>query len=92
MGPLWKKKENLIIEDVEKAEVLNKFFPLVFTAKCSSHMNKSAKFKGCAWGNEEWSAVEDCVREHLRNLRAHKLMAIDEVHSWALEGTGIYSG
>lgn len=61
MSALWKKKINLIRKDMEKAEVLSNFFPLVFTAKYSSHINKVAKGKGWAWGNEEWSAVEEKV-------------------------------
>lgn len=57
---------------------LKNFFPLVFNTKCSSHIDKVAKDEGWAWDNEEWSAAEDWVWEHLRNLRTNKLMEIDE--------------
>ena len=41
IGPLWKETGDLVMRDVEKAEVLNDFFASVFTSKGSSHTTKA---------------------------------------------------
>ncbi|GAB0189727.1 hypothetical protein GRJ2_001438000 [Grus japonensis] len=53
VGPLWKETGDLVTRDMEKAEVLNEFFPSVFTSKCSSHTAQVAEGKGRDWENEE---------------------------------------
>ncbi|KAM9590815.1 uncharacterized protein ACIBXB_005869 [Morphnus guianensis] len=53
VGPLWKDMGDLVTRDMEKAEVLNDFFALVFTGKCSSHTAQVAEGKGRDWENEE---------------------------------------
>jgi len=76
---------DLIIWDVEKAEVLNDIFASVFTSKCSSHTAQVTEGKDKGWESEKPPAVaEDRVRDHLRNLKVHKSMGPDEVHLWVL--------
>jgi len=81
VGPLWKETGDLVTQDMEKAEVLNRFFASVFTSKCSSHTSKFADGKGSDWENEEPpTAGEDQVQDHLRNLNVHKSLGPDEMH------------
>ena len=62
MGPLQKEMGDLVTQDMEKAEVLNDFFALVFTGKCSSHTAQVTEGKGRDWENEEQPTVgEDQV-------------------------------
>jgi len=76
--------ENPVTRDMEKAEVLNDSFPLVFTSKCSSHTTQAAEGKGRDWDNEEPPTVgEDRVQGHLRNMKVHESMGHD-VHPWDL--------
>ncbi|GAB0176539.1 mitochondrial enolase superfamily member 1 [Grus japonensis] len=85
VGLLWKETGDLVTWDMEKAEVLNNFFASVFTSKCSSHTTQTSEGKGRDWENEEPpTAGEDQVRDHLRNLKVHKSMGLDEMHPWVL--------
>ncbi|PKU46972.1 rna-directed dna polymerase from mobile element hypothetical protein [Limosa lapponica baueri] len=66
---------------MEKAEIVNDFFALVFTDKCSSHTTQVAEGKGRDQENEELPTVgQDQDPDHLRNLKVHKSMGPDEVH------------
>jgi len=47
----------MVTRDMEKVEVVNYFFALVFTSKCSSHTTKVADGKGRDWENEELPTV-----------------------------------
>ncbi|GAB0203811.1 hypothetical protein GRJ2_002846700 [Grus japonensis] len=83
VGPLQNETGDLVVQDMEKAEVLNDFFASVFTGKCSSHTAQVTE--GRDWENEESPTVgEDQVREYLRNLKVHKSMGPDEIHLWVL--------
>jgi len=60
--PLWKETGDLVTQDMEKAEVLQNIFALVFTGKCSSHTTQVTDSKGRDWENEELPTVgEDQV-------------------------------
>ncbi|GAB0210007.1 hypothetical protein GRJ2_003466500 [Grus japonensis] len=85
VGPLRNETGNLIIQDMEKAEVLNDFFASVFTSKGLSHTAQVTEGKGREWENAEPPTVgEDQVQEYLRNLKVHKSMGPDELHPWVL--------
>ncbi|GAB0204921.1 mitochondrial enolase superfamily member 1 [Grus japonensis] len=84
VGPLQNEMGDLDTSDIEKAEVLNDFFASVFTGKCSSHTIQVTEGKGRDWENEEPPTAEGQVREYLRNLKVHKSMGPDEMHSWVL--------
>ncbi|GAB0179078.1 mitochondrial enolase superfamily member 1 [Grus japonensis] len=59
VGPLRNETGNLVTQDMEKAEVLNNFFALVFSGKCSSHTGQVAEGKGRDWENAEPPTVEE---------------------------------
>jgi len=85
VGSLQKETGDLVTPDMGKAEVLNHFFALVFTSKCSSHTTQVTDGKGRDWDNEEPLSVgEDQAQDHLRNLKAHKSMRPEEVHQQVL--------
>ncbi|TRZ24782.1 hypothetical protein HGM15179_002336 [Zosterops borbonicus] len=79
-GPLQKEMGDLIIWDTKKVEVLNIFFALVFTDRCSSHTTQVSEGKGRYWENGEPPAVgKGHVQGHVRNLKVTKSMGPDEV-------------
>ncbi|GAB0176260.1 mitochondrial enolase superfamily member 1 [Grus japonensis] len=79
VGPLQNETDDLVTQDMEKAEVLNDFFASVFTGKSLSHTAQVTE--GRDWENAELPTVgEDQVREYLRNLKVHKSMGPDELH------------
>ncbi|GAB0177945.1 mitochondrial enolase superfamily member 1 [Grus japonensis] len=81
VGLLWKETGDLVTQYMEKAEVVNEFFVLVFTSKCSSHTTQVTEGKGRDWENEEPPTVgEDQVRDRLGSLKVHKSMGSDEMH------------
>jgi len=81
VGPLWKEAGDLATQYVEKAEVLNDFFPSVFNSKCSSHTAQVAEGKGRDWESEEPPTVgEDQDIDCVSNLKVHKSMGPDEMY------------
>jgi len=62
MCTLSGRKREICLPGVEKAELLNDFFALVFTRKCYSHAAQVAEAKGRHWEKEEPPTVgEDQV-------------------------------
>ena len=77
VGPLQNETGDLVTQDMEKAELLNNFFPSVFTGKCLSHTVQVTEGKGWDWENEEPPTVaEDQVREYLRNMKVDLMRCI----------------
>lgn len=76
VGSLQKQMGDLVIWDLEKAEVFNDFFALVCTNRFSSHTAQVIEGKSNRdWQHKEPYAVgEDQVWEHLRYLEIHKPM------------------
>jgi len=81
VGPLLNKVCVLVMEDAEKAELLNAFFASVFTAKAGPQESQALEVREEACRKDDLPlAEEDCVRDHLSNLDAHKSMGPDGMH------------
>jgi len=81
VGQLLKEVGVLVMEDSEKAELLNIFFASVFSAKAGSQVSQSPALREEACRNNDLPLVkEDCVRDHLSNLDAHKSMGPNGMH------------
>lgn len=79
VGPLWKEMGELLIQDMEKATVLNDFF-------ASASTRKSRKPKARSGKNKELHTVgEDQVWVYLRNLKTCKSTGLAD------EGTKLLS-
>ncbi|KAJ7427303.1 hypothetical protein WISP_08354 [Willisornis vidua] len=52
-GLLWKEMGDLVTQDMEKAEVLNDVFVLLFTGKCFRHTTPVKQHKGGHWEDEK---------------------------------------
>ncbi|XP_062489131.1 uncharacterized protein LOC134171174 [Pezoporus occidentalis] len=81
VGPLRNLSEVATL-DVEKAEVHNDSFALVFTDKFSDHTTQVLQGRRRDCENEDLAPTvgEDLVRGHLKNLKVHKSMGLDEIH------------
>jgi len=75
VGPLLNEAGVLVTEDVEKAELPNAFFALVFSAKAGPRESQALEIREEACRKDDSPFIkEDCVRDHLSNLDAHKSM------------------
>ncbi|GAB0204486.1 mitochondrial enolase superfamily member 1 [Grus japonensis] len=81
VDPLLNEVGALMMEDTEKAELLNVFFASVFTAKASPQETQTLEVGEEVWRKEDLPLVkEDQVREHLGKLDIHKSMGPDGMH------------
>lgn len=68
-------------ENMEKAEVLDVFFTLVFIGRTCCVEFLALVTSGKVWSNEDLASVEkDHVREHFRKFAIRKCMATDRMH------------
>ncbi|GAB0183275.1 hypothetical protein GRJ2_000792800 [Grus japonensis] len=85
VGPLLNKTEDLLIQDMEKVEVLNATFTSVFTSKSGLQKSQVPETKGKVWSKDDVPLVEDDqVREYLCKLRIRKSMDPDGMPPKAL--------
>jgi len=71
----------LVMEDAEKAELLNAFFASVFSAKAGPQESQALEVREEACGKDYLPLVEeDCVRDHLSSLDAHKSIGLYGMH------------
>lgn len=81
--------ENLMTKDVEKTDVLNAIFALVFTGKTGTAQSEALEMNGKIWSKEDLSLVEmDQIREHLNKLEKHKSVGPDGMHQQVLRELG----
>jgi len=80
VGLLLNEVGAMVVEDTEKAELLNALFVLVCTAKASrASQPLEVREKSCR--KEDLPLVEeDRVRDHLSKLNTHKSMGPDGMH------------
>jgi len=79
VGPLLKEAGVLVTEDAEKAELRNAFFASVFRAKAGPQESQAMEVREEAHGEDDFPLVkEDCVRDRLSDLNAHKSMGTHE--------------
>lgn len=75
----------LVTKDMQKAEVLNAFFSLVFTVKTGFQESQVPVTSGKVQSKEDLPLVEeDQVREQLNKMDIHKAMGPSGIHSWVL--------
>jgi len=81
MGPLLNEMGALVMEDIEKIELLNAFFSSVFTAKASPQESQALEVREEACRKDDFPLVEEeCVRDRLSDLEVHKSMGPDGMH------------
>jgi len=79
--PLLNKVGVLVMEDAEDIELLNAFFASVFSAKTGPQESQAPEVREEGYREDDFPLVEeDCVRDCLSNLDAHKSMGPDGMH------------
>jgi len=85
VGPLLNEVGVLVMEDAEKAELLNAFFASVFSAKAGPQESQALEVREEAYREDDYPLVEEeCVRDRLSDLNAHKSMGPDGMHPQVL--------
>jgi len=81
VGPLLKEAGVLVTEDAKKAELLKAFFASVFSAKAGTQESQALEVRKDTYREDDFPLVEeDCVRDRLSDLDAHKSMGLDGMH------------
>jgi len=81
VGPLLNEVSVLVTEDAERAELLNAFFASVFSTKAGPQESQALEVREKTCRKDDLPLVEEnCVRNHLCNLDAHKSMGPDGMH------------
>lgn len=66
---------------MDKSEVLNDYSASVFTVKDSSCTAQASENKGGEYQRGDLPSVNKSqVPDHLKNLKVHKLMGLNEIH------------
>jgi len=79
VGPLLNEAGVLVMEDAEKAELLNAFFASVFSAKAGLQKSQAPEAREEAHREDDFPLVEEgCVRDVLSNQDVHKSMGPNE--------------
>ena len=85
MGPQLNEGSVLVTGDVEKADILNTFFALVFTSKTPPWKSWILEVSERVWGMEDSPLVrEEMVQEHLGNISVHKSTGPHGMHPHVL--------
>ncbi|KAK4815576.1 LOW QUALITY PROTEIN: hypothetical protein QYF61_004093 [Mycteria americana] len=85
VGPLLHEAGDLLTQHMEKAEVLNAFFVLVFTSKTSCEKCQVPGTRGKVWSKEDAPLVEEgWLRDYLSNLDIPKSMGPEGMHPQVL--------
>jgi len=81
VGPLQNEADVLVMEDAEKAELLNAFFASVFSAKAGPQESEAPGVREEAHREDDFPLIkEDCVMVRLRDLNTYKSMGPDGMH------------
>ena len=87
VGPLLNEVGVLVMEDAEKTELRNTFFASVFSAKAGPQESQAPEVREEVYRKDDLPLVkEDCERDHLSNLDAHKSVGPDGMHPRVLRG------
>jgi len=90
VGSHRKETGDVVMEGMEKAEVLSDFFSSVFTNRCSSYTAQVAESNGKNLEKVDLPDVsEDQVRDRLKDLKVHRSMGFYEIHPWVLRELSI---
>jgi len=85
VGLLLNEMGVLVMEEAKKAELLNALFASTFNAKAGPQESQALETREEACRKNDLPLVEeDCVRDHLCNLNAHKSMGPDVMHPQVL--------
>lgn len=81
VGLLLKGTGDVVKKGMEKAELLNVFFTLVFTAKSSLQQSLTPRDQKDSLKHRRRVLSGDQVREHLNKLDRHRCMGPGGMHS-----------